>query len=896
MTHQIYKSGKILGILFTLILCVLSCVKDDEYDTPKDVCADEKLEGNTTFEDVKALYQGEILQIHDDLILEGYVVSEDKTGNIFGSLHFQDHPTNPTQGLQIDLDIWDLYLSYGIGQKIFIKLKGLYLDNDKGTFKLGGVFSAFGNKMIGRLPVAKMKEHLFVSCESPVEIKVKKVNISELDSTMTNTLVTLQNVELSPESLCKNYAEPEETTDHELNDCKGNTVILRNSGYADFYAEPMPIGNGSIIGVLTRERDDFVLTIRDTEDVNLNGARCGGVEYTCETPEANTTLQQIKEIYQGEPITINDWLVVSTSVVANDASGNFSREIYLQDETGGVKVLIGEIRIHERGFQLNRKIVLAAKGLVLDKTEDGFVLSTMEETEISGVEEEDFYRFFYMEDEQVEITPELIEVPELTEEHIGSLISFKDVQFEEETTFVVDGKDTYSTLTDCYANELVLKTRRQFENGDQALLDKNGTITGILTYDDDEYRLMIRNLEDVNLMTEEKCNVFDNASAVTIDYLATTYAETSSTVEENIKIRGIVTSSAVTQNIRPDRLVLQDETAGIAVVFDETHNLTLNEEIEVALLDAVLENTETGIIISDISADHVISQNTGISPTPVEISIDEVFSGDFYNQLVQIPDLQFKDLEGSFATNTVLTTCTEECTVELIETATFANDAIPDGKGTLTGIPIDGRFYVRDVSDFASDQPYEDCSLRYTNEFVFISEIADPDNSMRNTNMRFIELYNSSSEAVDLTNWTLRRYTNDNTAYTESRVIDLSAYVIPPQSTFVIAASAEGFEATYGFAPDMQGGSGGAADSNGDDNIELVDGNGMVVDLFGVPGEKGRGTNHEFEDGRALRNPEVTQNNAVYTFSEWTIYNDTGDAGTTNQPQIAPEDFSPGVW
>ena len=41
-----------------------------------------------------------------------------------------------------------------------------------------------------------------------------------------------------------------------------------------------------------------------------------------------------------------------------------------------------------------------------------------------------------------------------------------------------------------------------------------------------------------------------------------------------------------------------------------------------------------------------------------------------------------------------------------------------------------------------------------------------------------------------------------------------------------------------------------AANSNGDDNIALVDPFGNLIDLFGVIGEDGSGTSHEFEDGR----------------------------------------------
>ena len=90
-------------------------------------------------------------------------------------------------------------------------------------------------------------------------------------------------------------------------------------------------------------------------------------------------------------------------------------------------------------------------------------------------------------------------------------------------------------------------------------------------------------------------------------------------------------------------------------------------------------------------------------------------------------------------------------------------------------------------------------------------------------------------------------------------------------------------------------GSNSPADSNGDDNLELIDPFGIIVDAFGLIGEDGSGTNHDFQNGRALRNSVILEGNPVYTFNEWTIYNDTGDASTIKQPKIAPDDFTPGI-
>ena len=168
-------------------------------------------------------------------------------------------------------------------------------------------------------------------------------------------------------------------------------------------------------------------------------------------------------------------------------------------------------------------------------------------------------------------------------------------------------------------------------------------------------------------------------------------------------------------------------------------------------------------------------------------------------------------------------------------------------------------------------------STEFTSTSIFISELADPNN---NAGARFVELYNASNEALDLNGWTLRRYTNANTEV--SSTIDLTKNIIEGLSTLVISPNTEEFELVYGFVPDIAVSTNSPADSNGDDNLELVDPFGTVIDVFGVIGEDGSGTNHEFEDGRAFRNTAILEANAIFTFSEWIIFNDTGEAGTTN--------------
>jgi hypothetical protein len=266
-------------------------------------------------------------------------------------------------------------------------------------------------------------------------------------------------------------------------------------------------------------------------------------------------------------------------------------------------------------------------------------------------------------------------------------------------------------------------------------------------------------------------------------------------------------------------------------------------------------------------------------------------SGIYESELVNINAIQFSQLGGTFQGIQSIMDCDNNLEVFIDSEATFANEKVNELNGTITGIiriNNNPQLYIRNLNDIVFSNEYIDC---YANDSsVFISEIADPENI---TDARFVELYNASDEAIELANWELHRYTNSNTEV--SSTINLSGYIINAKSTFIIASNATEFENVYGFKPDMDGGTNGPADSNGDDNLELVNSIGTIIDVFGVPGKDGSGTNHEFEDGKAMRNLEVTQGNPIYTFSEWTVYNDTGDSGTTNLPQQAPNDFTPGI-
>lgn len=451
-----FKSKKYI-LMITIVVMLFSCVKNREFDAPEAECSDSDF-AFIAISELKNMYNGETFQIQEDLVVEGYVISSDKEGNFFNTIYFQDESSNPSDGMQIELELRDSHLFFDVGQQIIIKLKGLYLGKSNDTYKIGGVFTSFGNRSVGRLPKNVVFDHVLVSCEPNNGIEPTLAVISELNDAMLNTLVVINSVEIKQEELGKTFAVKEEETLRTLVDCMDNELVMVNSGYADFQSEILP--------------------------------------------------------------------------------------------------------------------------------------------------------------------------------------------------------------------------------------DKMGTATGLLTKDNNQYQLIIRGVNDL-LFEQERCEDF----------------------------------------------------------------------------------------------------------------IDE-----------------------------------------------------------------------------------------FTSPSIFISEIADPDN---NAGARFVELYNASEESLSLNGWSLERYTNDNTAISSS--IDLSEYKILGRGFLIISPNSEEFKNVYGFDADVAVGTNSPADSNGDDNLVLVDPFGSVVDIFGVIGEDGSNTNHEFEDGRAVRKIEVDTNNTIFNSAEWLIYNDTGAEGTINEPQKAPLDFNPGL-
>ncbi len=271
---------KFISFLFFVGIIATSCVKDDDFSVPEINVEDPDVNVNTTIASVKAMYRGfepKIIETGDgstnEMYLEAYVISSDESGNLYKQLFIQDSPENPTAGVSISTHATDIYTKMEPGRKIYFRVDGLYIGEYAGLPTIG---TQEGDQ-VGRMSIEDFEARVFRSLEKS-ELVPTVIPISESSNPKyLSTLVQYENVQF-PDGLAgvEHYGNIDNTfgVNRPIEDCNGNTVIMRTSGFSDFKNMSLPAGNGTLTAILSIFNNDIQLLIRDTDDVQMAGERC----------------------------------------------------------------------------------------------------------------------------------------------------------------------------------------------------------------------------------------------------------------------------------------------------------------------------------------------------------------------------------------------------------------------------------------------------------------------------------------------------------------------------------------------------------------------------------------------------------------------------------------------
>ena len=269
------KAIKYLSII-VLSLIATSCM--NEFDEPNfeqpPFGNNEIGEATTTIADLKAKYSSIISgnsyqQITEDIVIEGVVVANDESGNVYKQFIINDE----TGAIVIGVNDVGLYAMVPKGQRVRIACKDLYIGGYGKMAQIGGLY----NGKVGRMNRYVYPQHIRII--GTPDLNQKEIKPELIDDTyftsanMANLakFVRLENVSISEANGTELWAPEEKKNSSnvvERNIKMGKTtVVLRMSTYADFANEKIPTGKLNINGVMTRYNNYWQFVISHTTDI-----------------------------------------------------------------------------------------------------------------------------------------------------------------------------------------------------------------------------------------------------------------------------------------------------------------------------------------------------------------------------------------------------------------------------------------------------------------------------------------------------------------------------------------------------------------------------------------------------------------------------------------------------
>jgi hypothetical protein len=252
-----------------------SCVNDDDYAVPTLECVDQDITVTKTVQEIKTQATGAATLYTNDDIIEGVVVSSDKGGNFYKTLYVNS--LDGEIGFNVQVNEVDMFTDYGVGRKIYIKLKGLYVQVRSNTLQIGALYN--GN--VGQIPAEVYQNHIIRSCEVIAEeTLVNRISLADVDDTYIGKLIEFDAVQFTDASLNQTYyntgnLDPGGQTLTYITDSGEETISLpfRTGQYADYAGTQVSRKNGKIRGVLTKFNSLYQFVSRYETDINMTGER-----------------------------------------------------------------------------------------------------------------------------------------------------------------------------------------------------------------------------------------------------------------------------------------------------------------------------------------------------------------------------------------------------------------------------------------------------------------------------------------------------------------------------------------------------------------------------------------------------------------------------------------------
>lgn len=220
------------------------------------------------------------------------------------------------------------------------------------------------------------------------------------------------------------------------------------------------------------------------------------------------TIQELRDLYQGEAITFTEEYSVFGVVTADEQNGNLFRNIYVQDGEAAIN-----LRLQASGGMYQGDSVR----IYLPGTTLNIFSGMMQLDNVSAIDN------IVKQKTGVVVDPIPVTMNEITPELQGWLIRLENVEFVgsdlgQTYADAINQSSMNRTLTDCDENTVLVRTSG-FANFASALVPEgNGSFTGVIGQFNNDMQLYIRDMNEV-LLDGQRCTGGGSGGGGENDYL-----------------------------------------------------------------------------------------------------------------------------------------------------------------------------------------------------------------------------------------------------------------------------------------------------------------------------------------------------------------------------------------
>jgi len=236
---------------------------------------------------------------------------------------------------------------------------------------------------------------------------------------------------------------------------------------------------------------------------------------------ANTSIKSLKALHtsSGAYDIITSDLVISGVVVADDKSGNLYKQLFIQDATGGLQIMLDATGLYGT-YPVGRKIYIKCKGLCISDynglMELGVKATVAGLPSLEGIPGNLISQYVVGGSINNPVTPISVSQSQLgtsmQDQYLGCLIKLDDYEFADPSATYSDTSAYKSTVNldikNCSGSTIIVRTSAYANFAGKKVPSGNGSIAAIYTTFGSTRQLLLRSDEDVQF-NNGRCNLFE---------------------------------------------------------------------------------------------------------------------------------------------------------------------------------------------------------------------------------------------------------------------------------------------------------------------------------------------------------------------------------------------------